>query len=140
MLVSTSVIIGLTSLIQKEHTHMYLLRMGRQEKFIIDLENVFQPFIRGIETTLPFFNPFRLSLHIAVFSFFFIVPVLYCRIVMFRKRQDTSIKGISYAICINTPLLSNKPGRLSICLSSTFSPFSGIPEEDQKKEEAEKSV
>ena len=67
--------------------------MGRQEKFIIDLENIFEPIVRGIETTLPFYNPFRLSLHLSVFSFFFIVPVLYCKIFLFRKKQDTSIKG-----------------------------------------------
>ena len=77
----------------KEHTHLYLLSMGRQQKFIINLEDVFGPFIRGVETTLPFSNPFRLSLHLAVFSFFFIVPFLYCRIFLFRKRQNTSIKG-----------------------------------------------
>ena len=93
MLVSTSVVMGLGSLLQPGHTHVFLLCMGRQEHFIMDLENIFQPFIRGIETTLPIYHPFRLGLHLSVFSFILIVPLLYFKIFMFRRTQDTSVKG-----------------------------------------------
>ena len=93
LLVTTSVVMGLGSLLQPGHTHVFLLCMGRQEHFIMDLENIFQPFIRGIETKLPIYYPLRLGLHLSVFSFIRIVPLLYFKIFMFRRSQDTSIKG-----------------------------------------------
>ena len=94
LLVTSSVVMGLGSLLQPGHTHVYLLCMGRQEHFIMDLENIFQPFIRGIETTLPIYHPFRLGLHLSVFSFILIVPPIYLKIYMFRRIQEASIKGI----------------------------------------------
>ena len=64
-------------------------------------------FIRGIETTLPIYYPFRLGLHLSVFSFILIVPLLYFKIFMFRRTQDTSFKGKKQApiFCSIFPLL-----------------------------------
>jgi hypothetical protein len=102
LLVSTSVVMGLGSLLQPGHTHVYLLCMGRQEHFIMDLENIFQPFIRGIETTLPIYHPFRLGMHLSVFSFILIVHILYFKIFMFRRFHDTSVKGINKRMSIES--------------------------------------
>ena len=93
--VFVSVGLGVISLVYRESIRIFLLCMGKEERFRFDIENFARQFQGGIEIKLPFFHPFRLSVNMAVFSHIFVVPILYFTIFTFRKKQDTSIQGIS---------------------------------------------
>ena len=92
--VCTSLGIGLASFFFRENTFSFLYCMGKMEWFIFDLKKPFQPFAGGYGIKLPFFNPFRLSVNAVGFAFIFVVPILYYKIFKFRKKQDTSTKGV----------------------------------------------
>ena len=94
--VCLSVGLGVISLFYRESINIFLLCMGKEERFRFETENLAKQFqggsLSGIKLT--FFHPFRLSVNTAAFSFIFVVPILYHTIFKFRKKQDTSIQGI----------------------------------------------
>ena len=96
--VFVSVGLGVISLVYRESIRIFLLCMGKEERFRFDIENFAQQFQGGSEIKLPFFHPFRLSYNMAIFSNIFVVPFFYNKIFKFRKKQDTSIQGISRQI------------------------------------------
>ena len=96
--VCLSVGLGVISLFYKESINIFLLCMGKEERFKFDVENFDQRFPGGSGIKLTFFHPFRLCVNLAVFSFIFVVPILYHMIFKFRRKQDRSIQGISLQI------------------------------------------
>ena len=89
-----SVGLGVISLVYRESIIVFLLCMGKEEMFRFDLENFFQQSMGRMGIKLTFFHPFRLSVNMIIFSFIFVVPILYNWIFKFRKKQDTNIQGI----------------------------------------------
>ena len=92
LFVYTSLGVGLSSVIYRENTRMYLRCMGKSEWFVFDLQNPFLLFVGGAGIKLKFLNPFRLSVNIVLYAFILVVPILYYKI--FRQEQDTSIEGM----------------------------------------------
>jgi hypothetical protein len=90
---STSLGIGMVSLIYRESTFYYLFCMGKMEMFYFDLKQPFSPPIGGTAIKLPFFNPFRISVNTVYYTFIFVVPLLYYKIFKFRQKQDNSVQG-----------------------------------------------
>ena len=90
---STSIGFGFTACILGESTRTFLSCMGKMELFIFDLSNPFLPFLGGDILKLPKLNLFRLSIYFVGYAFIVIVPILYYKIFMFRKKQDMSITG-----------------------------------------------
>ena len=88
-------LIGILSLPFANNVLLFLLCMGREEHFVMDLENPHYTKIKGVGIALPFFHPYRLLVNVTVFAFFLIVPFLYLRIFTFRWTHDSNIKGIS---------------------------------------------
>ena len=90
--------IGLASFVYSDSLYIFLICMGKEERSKFDLENFGQPPLGGVEIKLNFFNPFRLSVNIAAFSFIFVVPIFYYKIFKFRRMQDASVQGNSKLI------------------------------------------
>ena len=97
MVVSFSIGIGIVSLAYSETSDLFLLCMGKEERFRFDFENFDQQQLSLTASTakLNFFHPFRLSVNIAAFSFIFIVPICYHKIFKFRRLHDRFVRGIS---------------------------------------------
>ena len=93
MLLSSSLCIGLISLLYLDKMRIYLRCLGREEIFEMDLSSVFEEVEGGMGTRLPFSNPYRLSTNIAGCLFILVVPLLYYKIFIFRQNQDFSIRG-----------------------------------------------
>ena len=92
-LLLTSLYEGLASLTVTKHVHSYMLCMGQEEDWKMNLKNPFEPVIKGFATKLPFFHYYRFSILILGFSFIFIVPIIYFKIFYFRWKHDKKIKG-----------------------------------------------
>jgi hypothetical protein len=95
LVVLFSIGIGISSHVYSENTFIYLLCMGREEKFEFNFDNFFQEFVGGIHFKLEMIHPFRFSVNVAAFSFILVVPILYHKIFNFMKAQNTNIKGMS---------------------------------------------
>ena len=93
MLLSSSLCIGLISLLYLDKIRIYLRCLGREEIFEMNLSSVFEEEEGGMGTRLPFSNPYRLSTNIASCLFILVVPLLYHKIFIFRQNQDFSIRG-----------------------------------------------
>ena len=91
----TPLVLGLLAFYYRENTIQFLFCMGKMEQFYFDLRFPVSKQIGGAGVTLEFFNPFRLSVNILGYSFFFIVPTLYYKIFRFRRIQDTSVLGMN---------------------------------------------
>ena len=91
-LILISVGFGVASLFYSDSTFIFLLCMGKEERFYLEISGK-QPGV-GTEIRLEIFNPFRLAINIVGALFIFVVPILYYRIFKFRKKQDISIKGV----------------------------------------------
>ena len=84
---------GLISGIYKENSLMFLLCMGKEERFRFDFKETIRPFPKGASMNLEYMHPYRVLLNSAIFSFNIIVPVLYYKIFNFRKAHDNSLTG-----------------------------------------------
>ena len=84
---------GLATVLYKDSMRMYLDCMGKNERFIFDMGNMFVPTVGGAGIRLGFFNPFRLSVNFVMYAFVFLVPCLYFRIFQFRQTQDRKVTG-----------------------------------------------
>jgi hypothetical protein len=98
LVVLFSIGIGMSSLVYSENTFIFLVCMGREEKFEFNFDNFVEEFVGGITFKLEMFHPFRFSVNMAVFSFILVVPILYHKIFNFMNAQNTSIKGMSKQI------------------------------------------
>ena len=94
LVVYFSIGIGVASFAYSDSIRIFLMCMGKEERFKFNMENIIEKRLGGVGIQLEFFHPFRLSFNIAIFSFAFVVPILYYRIFKFRKKQDSKVQGI----------------------------------------------
>ena len=89
----TSLFIGVLSIQYSKSCFIFLLCMGKEERFCFDLTDFGEKNINGVGTNLEFLNPFRIIVNLTTMLFIFVVPTLYYQIFQFRKEQDSSIQG-----------------------------------------------
>ena len=75
--------------------------MGREEWFKFDLENLFAKFVGGTSLNMENTHPFRVLINTAIFSFVFVVPVLYYKIFHIRKVKESRIQGMHACFCVS---------------------------------------
>ena len=68
---------GLMSIVYRDNNLIYLHCMGREEWFKFDLENLFTKFVGGNSLNMENTHPLRVLINTGMFSFVFVVPVLY---------------------------------------------------------------
>ena len=96
LVIYISAVIGISSIFYSEHINIFLLCMGKQERFIFDMSSFDKQSLGGPDINLGFVHPFRFTSIVAGYLFIFAVPVFYYKIYTFRKQQEKSVKGISY--------------------------------------------
>ena len=99
LLILLSVGIGIDSIFYSDSILIFLHCMGKEERFYLEILG--QKPGTGTFIRLEILSPFRLICISAVFSSQFVVPIFYCKIFKFRKKQDKGIQGSRTSIEIN---------------------------------------
>ena len=87
------VLYGITSSFYFNKIRLFLICMGKEERFLYEVSDFFENSSSGISIKLPFLHPFRLCFNFIAFSFVFIVPFFYFLIYKFRNSHTTTVQG-----------------------------------------------
>ena len=87
------VLYGITTSFYLNKIRLFLICMGKEERFLFEVSDFFENSSSGTSIKLSFLHPFRLCFNFIAFSFVFIVPFFYFLIYKFRNSQTTSVQG-----------------------------------------------
>ena len=92
------VLYGITTSFYLNKIRLFLICMGKEERFLYEVSDFFENSSSGTSIKLTFLHPFRLCFNFIAFSFVFIDPLFYFLIFKFRNSHTTSVQGnnVSY--------------------------------------------